>query len=117
MILTTHGIWPLLGKHNYWRFSRDGVEHILTDAGFRVSRVVQMAAQHSAYFQLLNLYVDLWTRGKLIRVSSPILYVASNLLGEALDNRTGGREGRLSCEDYTSIAYSVNYIGIGRKGS
>jgi SAM-dependent methyltransferase len=117
MILTTHGMWPLLGKPNYWRFSRDGVEHILTGAGFRVSRVVSNGGPALSLFQLLNLYVDLLARGKLVRVASPMLYFASNLLGEALDNRIGGREGWLSCEDYTSIAYSVNYIGIGRKGS
>lgn len=117
IILTTHGMWPLLGKPNYWRFSRDGVEQILTDAGFRVSRVVPTGGPALSLFQLLNLYIDLWTQRKAFRIFSPILYFVSNHLGRALDNRTGGCGCQFTSQNYTSSAYSVNYTGIGHKGS
>ena len=81
LFLSTHGIWEKHGKHDYWRWTDDGLRMLLSD--FRDVEVIPNGGSIMCFCQLLNLYlskIPTW-----LLPTKPLLYLINNLAGTYLD--------------------------------
>ncbi len=79
LILSVPGVWPAHERpHDYWRFTRDGVEHLLRERGVEFSEVVGLGRLWATLGQMLNLELQ---RKPLVRELIPLV----NLVCRALD--------------------------------
>lgn len=79
VIFTVPGVWPAHEEpHDYWRFTRYGLEALVRDAGLELGEVVPLGGFWSTLGQMANLELERSRAGRA-------LIPAVNLLARALD--------------------------------
>lgn len=78
VVITAPGVWPLHeSPHDYWRFTRFGIEALLRDAGLVDLRVVPLGGLWSSLGQMANLELN---RHALGRALVPLVNLAARRL-------------------------------------
>jgi SAM-dependent methyltransferase len=86
LVLTVPGVWPTHeAPHDYWRFTRHGLERSLIAAGFRDVRLEALGGLWSTVGQMINLELQ---RARFGRELVPFV----NLAAGFLDRRTRTHE-------------------------
>lgn len=105
LLLSTHGVWPFHpDPADYWRWTEQGLVHLITDAGFTVERVHRQGELLAASV-LLAVYPlgGLRRAPRPIRLLGGVVVAAANLLGLAADAISS----RLFRRHYASPSYLV----------
>ncbi len=86
IVLTVPGVWPTHeAPHDYWRFTRNGLERALTAAGFAQVRIEALGGLWATVGQMVNLELQ---RARYARELVPLV----NLAAGFLDRRTRAHE-------------------------
>jgi SAM-dependent methyltransferase len=86
LVLTVPGVWPAHeAPHDYWRFTRYGLERALREAGFDEIDVAPAGGFWASVGQMVNLEIQ---RGRIARDLVPLI----NLCAAWLDQRGSSEE-------------------------
>lgn len=78
LVLTVPGVWPTHeAPHDYWRFTRHGLLHLLESHGVCIERYEPLGGLWAVVGQMINLELQ---RGRLLRDLVPIVNLAANWL-------------------------------------
>lgn len=74
LLLSTHGVWPYHPCPNdYWRWTIDGLELIIQQAGFEILEI-------QSVFSLLSVSLQLWQDGTELKFPSPFRQIYVGLI-------------------------------------
>ncbi len=84
LLLSTHGVWPYHpDPHDYWRWTEEGLDRLITDAGFEVDRIHRQGGL-TAVIALLALYPlgGVAAKSRLLRpLARGIISIVNSLAG------------------------------------